>query len=205
MTKISPAIQQRQQALRQSTIDFRPGTEALAGPSGSDHFEVLKEKMGESGLSRMFQRGQWVKQTLDPHGDGAHPDAPRPETLLSLRAKQGKFAKPKVDKDVLHNAYNPSTNTASLIDPSRVHFAAHELRHAYDHTHGKLDLHQPEHRLMSEVNAFGSQVKSAVELGVDPGISGRTAQQQARTYEGKPAYPGTLESSAAAVDAWRKG
>ncbi|MCK6545932.1 mitochondrial inner membrane protease ATP23 [Myxococcota bacterium] len=201
---ISPVIRQRIQALQTAAIDYAPGTERLAQPSGSDHFELLKARVGDAGLQRMFERGQWVKQKLDPHGDGAHPEAPKPETMLSLRVKQGKLAKPKVRRDVMGNHYDPRTNTVALMDPRLEHYAAHELRHAYDHTHRKMDLHEPTHRLTSEVNAFGSQIKAAEELGVDPGLSGRTAQQQARTYEGKPGYPGTLESSAEAVRDWRE-
>lgn len=199
---ISPLVRQRITQLQNSAIDFKPGTENLKAPSGSDTFESLKASVGDVGLQRMFERGKWVKNKLDPHGDGAHPDAPKPEKLLAIRANQGKFSKTKVERDVMHNAYDQSANKVMLIDPQRVPFAAHEFRHADDHLTKKLDLHEPSHRLKAEENAFQTQIDSARELGQDPGISGRTAAQQARTYEGKPSYPGTLDQSRTAVATW---
>ena len=201
---LKPLIRQRIKQLQSSAIDWQPGTASLARPSGSDHFELLKGRVGDAGLERMFERGRWVKTKLDPFGDGAHPDAPRPEKLLRIRAEQGKYSKTKVKPGIDKNYYDPKANEIALIDPNRVPYAAHEMRHAYDHLHRKLDLGAPEQRLKAEVNAYGSQLQTARELGQDAGLSGRTAQQQARTYEGKPGYPGTLESSERAVDDWRK-
>lgn len=200
---ISPLIQQRIQALRTAAIDFQPGTEGLANTTGSDTFERLKATTGDVGLQRMFERGQWVKKTLDPFGDGAHPEAPRPESLLQLRARQGRLSKPSVTRSYTQNAYDPAKNQISLIDPARVPFAAHELRHATDHLTRQLDLHTPSHRLAAEERAFQTQIDAARELREDAGISGRTAAQQARTYEGKPGYLGTLDASRDAVAAWR--
>jgi hypothetical protein len=190
--------------LKQSTIQYGPGTEALTRQStGSPHLDLLKNRLGEKGLERTFQRNMKVKAIMD-RVDSSHPDAVRPEKLIKALASSpdSRFSKLKIEKGTVGNSYNPSENTVSLIDPSNRPYAAHELRHAYDHLQNKLDLRQPEQRLASEHNAFTSQVKTADELGESSGID-RPPLAQARTYEGKDGYPGTVEESHDAVKAWR--
>lgn len=196
-------VASRTQQLKMSTISWGAGTEGLAAPSQSAHFNTIKSRLGDKGLETMFKRNARVKPLMDRIGD--HPDAIKPERIVSHFAESsGRFGKLKVNRHPSTNAFNWSQNEISLIDPTNEHYAAHEMRHAYDHHFGKLDMTIPEHRLTSELNAFGTQIKVATELGVDAGLSGRSALEQARTYEGKPSYPGTLDSSFETVRKWKQ-
>ncbi|WP_144156086.1 hypothetical protein [Paraburkholderia sp. BCC1885] len=188
--------------LRQSGVDYRPGTESLAQPTtGSAHLDMLRTRAGDKGLERMFQRNIKVKTIMD-RVDTSHPDAVKPEQVIkALNTPGSRYSKLAVEKTSVGNHYSPAENTVRLIDPDNHPYAAHEMRHAYDHLHGKLDLQQPEHRLKSEHNAFVSQQKAAGELGQPSGFD-RTPFEQAKTYEGKEGYPGTVLESTDAVKKW---
>ena len=197
---ISPAIAAAQQKLLMSTIKFDAPTQGLAQPTASPHMELLKTRMGEQGFQRMHERNLRVKDTFER---GAAPGETPEQRLSQLMGGGGRYAQLKVRQDVMSNNYNPANHTVSMVDPARIPYAGHELRHAYDHSHKKMDLTIPEHRLQSELNAFGSQQKIADELGVPSGLE-RSPLEQARTYHGKPGYPGTVDSSAVAVNTWRQ-
>lgn len=104
--------------------------------------------------------------------------------------------------------YNQHENSISLMTPSNLDETSHELQHARDHLHKDLDLHNPEHRIASELNAFTRQDKVSKELtGRSPDtFEGRTAQKMAESYEGKTkkGYHGTLKTSLEAVQQWKK-
>jgi hypothetical protein len=187
------------------TLQFVPLKQALRGGSGSAHLDTLARRLGEAHLHNIFVRNLKAKSMID-RVDTNHPDAVKPEEILR-RLGRPSSAQPTTlafVKQSSSNFYAPKSDSVHLVDPSNLPYAAHELRHAYDQATGKMDLSQPAHRLASELNAFGSQVKAAAELGIASGIS-RTPLEQARTYEGKDPvnYPGTIESSQAAVAEWR--
>ena len=104
--------------------------------------------------------------------------------------------------------YDPEANAVSLMNPNELDQTAHEVQHAYDHIRGDLDLHEPTHRIASELNAFTQQHAVSHELNRAPprNFEGRTPVEMARTYEGKTAkgYEGNLESSMDAVRQWRR-
>ncbi|HEY5710416.1 MAG TPA: hypothetical protein VIT38_00855 [Allosphingosinicella sp.] len=104
--------------------------------------------------------------------------------------------------------FRVSTNSVSLMNPDQLDQTSHELRHAYDHIHGDLDLENPRHRIASELNAFRQQDRVSRETtGAPPAMfEGATPTAMARSYEGKEAkgYEGTLASSIEAGEEWRR-
>lgn len=103
--------------------------------------------------------------------------------------------------------YNQDENSISLMTPSNLDETSHELQHARDHLHKDLDLHNPEHRIASELNAFTRQHHVSMDLTGRPPVNfeGRTPKQMAESYEGKTekGYQGTLKTSLEAVRKWK--
>jgi hypothetical protein len=119
--------------------------------------------------------------------------------------------------DVVHHSgtsphFDPETHRVSLNETDRLHYAGHELQHAYDHIHGDLNLNDRDQRLHSELNAHRQQRRVADEAHEhlewrsypDDQVIG--ADEQAASYVGKVAkgYTGTMQSSAAAVRDWQQ-
>ncbi|CAN5757323.1 hypothetical protein BH09PSE5_BH09PSE5_05570 [soil metagenome] len=202
----------RADELARSRLIFTRGTEVLEQrvvgcQSGSAHLDRLTLRIGEKKLANMLARNAKAQRIMS-RVDVAHEYALRAEAVLRRLGADGS---PQSTRLVIAlaqvgNSFAPKESKVNLIDPSQLPYAAHELRHGFDHTTEKMDLNRPEHRLASELNAFGSQQQTADELGVASGIT-RTPLQQARTYEGKDDvnYPGTVESSQAAVRVWKAG
>jgi hypothetical protein len=206
-----PLVRAAQAQLRMSTIGFDANSLHLAEPTGSPHLEQLKEKLGDVGLNRMFSRQVEVHQLATQM---RAQDYPRQDigTMIPRRMAQlgdlpnSAMSRLKVqsgggDK----NYYDPADNRIQLINSHKLPFAAHEMRHAYDHLTGKLDLKTPTHNLHAEFNAFSTQQIVADQLGQDSEVYG-SPLEHARTYETKQRlrdlYPGTVESSREAVAQW---
>ncbi|WP_148715052.1 hypothetical protein [Chitinolyticbacter meiyuanensis] len=198
---LGPLVQQRTQALRMSTIGFDTHSAHLAAPTASPHFEAIKKNLGDEGLSSMFQRNAFVQRLASRGYNFGAADRSMEQMLSTMASSSGSKGKLKIERGVAQNFFSPQDKRIELVDPTNVPYAAHEMRHAYDHLKGKLDLSVPEHRLMAEHNAFHTQTKVAGELEVPSGID-RTPYEQAQTYHGKPGYPGTVDSSTEAVRKW---
>ncbi|MCI4671933.1 MAG: hypothetical protein MRZ79_27570 [Bacteroidia bacterium] len=93
------------------------------------------------------------------------------------------------------------------MNPDQMDQTGHELQHAHDHLYGNLDLHNPDHRIASELTAFSRQAQVSRDLtgGLPPTFEGRSPAEMARSYEGKTdkGYTGTLASSLDAVRRWQ--
>ncbi|GAA5783801.1 hypothetical protein [Chitiniphilus shinanonensis] len=204
------------QQLRMSTISFNANAQHLASPTGSPHLESFKEKLGDVGLSRMFQRQRMVQEQAEKMRAQDYSKSEIggmiPKRMEQIGNNQNSpVSRLKVGSSggegAAENFYDPTANKVKLFDSKQLPFATHELRHAYDHLTQKLDLNTPEHRLASEFNAFSSQQKTADELKVSSGFQ-LAPLAQAKTYEQKTklrdVYPGTVESSIAAVEKWQQ-
>jgi hypothetical protein len=191
------------QKMAMSTLAFEPRTAHLAEPSGSPHMEQIKKNLGEVGLSSMFARNSFVQKLASRDYNFTGADRSMEKMLSAMADSPGRRGKLKVQQGVSQNYFSPSEKKIELVDPRNLPYAAHEMRHAYDHLKGKLDLNQPLQRLAGEHNAFTTQTIVAGQLGVPSGIE-RTPYEQAKTYHGKPGYPGTVDESIAEVARWKK-
>ncbi|TJZ73184.1 hypothetical protein [Chitiniphilus eburneus] len=211
-----PLVRDATQKLRMATISFNDHAQHLASPTGSPHLELIKEKLGDIGLGRMFQRQKMVHEQAETMRgqDFSKKDIGDmiPKRMAQLGNNQNSpVSRLKVESSggvgAAENFYDPTANKVKVFDSRLLPFATHELRHAYDHLTQKLDLNNPEHRLASEFNAFSSQQKAANELHVPSGFQ-LPPLDQAKTYEQKTklrdVYPGTVESSLAAVKKWQQ-
>lgn len=205
-----PSIRQRQEALFASTLVFTRKLEPLEeglqqAAKRSKHLHDTVQQVGERLLDRALVRNARVADLMSRVDPEDSRYAERPDRLIKRLSPPGsdRDTRLRFDFDSCVHSFDPYTNTITLSDPSRIPYAAHEIRHAHDQLTGRLDLRIPEHRLASEVHAFTTQQIVADELNIPSGIS-RSPVEQARTYEAKTSnvYPGTLETSFQAVQEW---
>jgi hypothetical protein len=191
--------------LRRTRFAVAPGTDekhagyiqqAFSGNSGSASHDRVTREIGDDLLAGMMRNALYRGAV----------DASRPPTepLPQNAAHDLGMAKLNIGvNQAVSPHYNPTTNSISLMMPERLDQTGHETQHAHDQIHGTLDLHDPRHRIASELNAHQQQSRVSREVtGGDPANwEGRSALQMARSYEGKEAkgYPGTLEESQRAV------
>jgi hypothetical protein len=199
------------------------------GPEGTDRGRAVLETDDE-GRGRFF-RSRWggggslIQENPDDPRQGfasgqygpswrtSPPGVPDGARHDRAPVQRGLFAR----LDVVHHSgasphFDPETHRVSLNETDRLHYAGHELQHAYDHIHGDLNLNDRDQRLHSELNAHRQQRRVADEAHEhlewrsypDDQVIG--ADEQAASYVGKVAkgYTGTMQSSAAAVRDWQQ-
>lgn len=185
---------------------------AMAGTTQSPTHNRLAAAVGDDLLGRMMRNANRAgNKNAARQAFNATPPVTKPLSMIErpdlMEGAEDASIGVKVSKGQAPH-FNPATNSISLMNPGELDQTSHELRHAYDQTHGELDLDTSEHRIASELNAFTQQEGVAKDLtGKAPAIfEGRTPKEMAKSYEGKEAkgYPGTLETSLKAVEDWRK-
>ena len=168
--------------------------------------------VGNDLLGRMFrnvhrlEHDNFVRSLANMSNPGSGSFKPKSDPTKAIGAENAKMSVGVNRAASPH--YDPESNSISLMNPDQLDQTSHELRHGFDHTHGVLDLHDPSHRIASELNAFTQQDRVSRELTrqAPANFENRSPEQMARSYEGKveKGYTGTLHSSLEAVRKWRE-
>ncbi|WP_437972152.1 DUF4157 domain-containing protein [Sorangium sp. So ce260] len=185
---------------------------AFSGASRSKSHNKLVGAVGSDLLGRMFRnvhRLRWdntVRALANMTNPGSGDLRMRSDPTRAIGAENARLSVGVNRATAPHYAHE--SNSISLMEPSQLDQTSHELRHAFDQTHGELDLFEPHHRIASELNAFTQQDAVYRELTghSPPNFENRSPTEMAKSYEGKVAkgYTGTLESSLEAVKDWHK-